>query len=250
MKPFSLILGIGAIFGLLRVLQGSPPAARLRWLAVGLLTLTGALIGARVGFVAAYSAYFRTHLQESFQLTHGGLSWPGALAGAVVIFCLSARLLRLPLLEGLDQMSRILLPMAVAVWLGSWQSGIAYGQNLPAGTWWGIQTMDESGLTSLRVPVQPAAALSLLLVLGFCEWLIRDSKHNGLKSGIIGVVFSIHALLFSFMRMDSVQHFLGLRLDTWAALFLVLAALVYLAVLLRKAQQSKKIVEMEHSYET
>jgi prolipoprotein diacylglyceryltransferase len=232
MNLFSLILGAGGSIALLRILQNSPAAQRFRWLMAGLFSMVGALLGARIGFAAAYHSYFSIHTQEIMHVTLGGLSWPGALAGGILFACLALLLFRLPLLIGLDHLSRMLLPIAAAIWLGGWQTGIAFGQLLPSGTWWGLMFRDESGLTALRVPVQPAAVISLLVVLGLIEWLMRQIQKEGLKAGVSFFVLSLHSLLFSFMRYDSVQSLLGLRLDTWAAIFFSIISSLFLAIIL------------------
>lgn len=234
MTLFSLILGAGGSIALLRLLQQTSADRRFRWLAAGVFSLAGSLLGARIGFAAAYHSYFTTHTSEISRLTQGGLSWPGALAGAILFACLSLLIFRLPFLEGLDRLSRMLLPLATAIWLGGWQAGIAFGQLLPSGTWWGLMVRDESGLTALRVPVQPTAVVSLLLMLGLIEMLMRHAKKEGLKAGITFFVFSLHSLLFSFMRYDSVQRLFGFRLDTWAAIFFSTAACLFLAIILIK----------------
>jgi prolipoprotein diacylglyceryltransferase len=121
--------------------------------------------------------------------------------------------------------------------LGGWQAGIAFGQLLPSGTWWGAMIRDESGLTALRVPVQPAAAISLLLMLGLIEWLMRQTKKEGLKAAVTFFVLNLHSLLFSFMRYDSVQRLFGIRLDTWAAIFFSVLSILFLATLLLKKKK-------------
>lgn len=234
MNLYSLILGVGGSIALLRIVSKTSAELRFRWLLTGLITMAGAILGARMVFAAAYQVYFSTHTQEIFRITMGGLSWPGALAGAILFAWLSLLVFRLPHLEGLDRLSRMLLPLATAVWLGGWQAGIAFGQLLPAGTWWGMMLRDESGLTALRVPVQPAAVVSLLLVLGLIEWLLRSTQRDGLKAAVSFFVLSLHCLLFSFMRYDSVQSVFGLRLDTWAAIFFTAFASLFLIIILFK----------------
>lgn len=238
MNLFSLILGAGGSIALLRVLQHSPAGQRFRWLTAGLISMTGALLGARIGFVAAYDTYFSTHTQEITRITSGGLSWPGALIGAILFAWIALLVFRLPKLAGLDRLSLMLLPLAAAVWLGGWHAGIAFGQLLPAGTWWGMMLRDESGLTALRVPVQPVAVVSLLVVLGLIEWLIRHTKRDGLKAAVSFFVLSLHSLVFSFMRYDSVQNLFGMRLDSWAAIFLTALSCVFMVIMLLKKQTS------------
>ena len=235
MNSFSLILGVGGSIALLRILQQTSAERRFRWLLAGILTMADAIIGARLGFAAAYHDYFSTHTTEIYRIVSGGLSWPGALAGGLLFALFSLLIFRLPLLKGFDMLSRMLLPLAAAVWLGGWQAGIGFGQLLPAGTWWGMMLRDESGLTALRVPVQPAAVISLLLILGLIEWLIRGATKDGLKAAVSFFVLSLHSLLFSFMRYDSVQRLFGFRLDTLAAiLFSVLAVLFLILILFKK----------------
>lgn len=248
MTLFSLILGAGGSIALLRLFQHTSADRRFRWLTAGVFILTGALMGARIGFAAAYHTYFSTHTSEISRLTQGGLSWPGALAGAILFACLSLLIFRLPFQEGLDRLSRMLLPLATAVWLGGWQAGIGYGQLLPSGTWWGLMLRDETGLTALRVPVQPAAVVSLLLMLGLIELLMRHVKKEGLKAGVSFFVLCLHSLLFSFMRYDSVQRLFGFRLDTWAAIFFSAVACLFLFIILIK--KKKPIIPQTTGSET
>jgi len=243
-NPFSLIVGLGASLGLLRVLRVSPPATRLRWLTAGSITLAGALFGARAGFIIAYHQYYFAHTQEILHIDQGGLSWPGAVIGAILFAWLGLRFLGFWVSDGFDKISRMLLPAAAAIWLGAWLSGLAYGQALPGGTWWGMPTPDESGLVALRAPVQPAAILSLILALLICEWLTHNAKKKGVKAAWMLFAFSIHSLLFSFMRYDSVQHLFGLRLDSWAAMAITIFAIIVLSITLIKPLKGKA-VEME-----
>ena len=99
MTPFSLMVGLGASLGLLRVLRVSPAATRLRWLTGGLITLAGALIGARAGFVIAYHQYYFAHTQEILRIDQGGLSWPGAIIGAILFAWIGLLILGFYLLQ-------------------------------------------------------------------------------------------------------------------------------------------------------
>lgn len=245
MNLFSVIIGIGASIGLLRVLQKTESGSHLRWLSAALISLAGGLIGSRIGFVAAYQQYFATHVSETYRIDLGGLSWPGALAGAILFSWIALRVLRLPLLEGADRLSRMLLPLSAAVWLAGWQAGIAYGQLLPAGTWWGMLIRDEYGLAALRVPVQPVAVLTLMALLIVCEWLTRNTKQAGFKAAWVILVLTVHCLLFSLMRYDSVQTLFGLRLETWAAIVLALLSILFLVLLTapRKPKNEEQVGE-------
>ncbi len=241
MTPFSLLIGLGASLGLLRVLQTAPASSRLRWLLAALITQIGALVGARAGYVISNLGYFKTHTQEIAALHMGGLFWPGALAGALLFGLITLLLLKLPVFEGLDRLMRMLLPLSLFAWLACWQAGLAYGRPLSAGTSWGMLMTDESGMRTLRLPLQPLAALSLILVLGAVEMLTKKMLRPGLKAGMIGLVFSLHAVFFSWLQTDPIQHYLSFRLDTWAAALFSLASLAFLIfILIRKPQGSEK----------
>ncbi len=234
MSYFSLLIGLGASFGLLRIIQRPPTPSILRWLTAGLITLFGAMIGARLGFAAAYDSYFKIFPAEIIQITKGGLSWPGAVIGAGVFALLALKLLKIPFWSGLDHLARMLLPISVAVWLGAWQAGIAYGSAVSSDTWWALNMTDSSGLTTFRVPVQPAAVLSLILMLILGEWLGRKPSKPGMQIARLATLFSIHSLLFSFFRVDPVQEVFGLRLDTWASLFFCIASLVLILMVMKQ----------------
>ncbi len=235
MSLFSLILGLGASLGLFRLLQSAEPETRIRWLVAGLLTFLGALVGARLGFALLFHEYFKTAWTEIFNIELGGLFWPGAVPGAILFAWMGCALLRLPRLTGLDRLSRMLLPLGVAAWMASWQVGVAYGHPLQAGTWWGMMSLDESGQSMLRVPIQPAAILSLLVLVLVVEFLVRKTPKPGLPSAVVGVAFFAHTLLFSLMRADPTRLIYGLRWETWSAiLFLALSISILLFTLFKK----------------
>jgi prolipoprotein diacylglyceryltransferase len=178
---FSILIGLGASLGLLRVLQVSPRETRLRWQAAGLITLAGSLIGARVGFLIAYREYFTTHPQEIPRLDLGGLSWPGAVAGALLFAWLGFKLLGFST-RTVSTASGVCCSHGRRRLAGGVVGTVAYGRPLPAGTWWGLLMPDDAGLVTLRLPLQPLALLSLLLLLPLTETLTRKSKKKGVKA--------------------------------------------------------------------
>jgi len=225
-NAFSLILAIGASFALWRVALASPSAQRNHWLTAGLISLTGALLGARTAYVLEHFYYYSLNPGQIVQFWQGGLSWIGALAGGVVILPLSTLLLQWPFWLLPDRLSRMVLPLGIATWLACWQSGVAYGIALTDGTWWGIRALNESGQIGLHSPVQPLAALSLLAFLGLLEWLLAKTKITGLRGSLVFLVFSAHMLVFTFLRADTAQTWLGLRIESWAAIVYTLLGIV------------------------
>lgn len=222
----SAIIGLGASLGLFRIAWASPSGQRNPWILSGLISLLGALIGARLFFVLEHLSFFSIHPGDVLQFWLGGLSWPGALAGAVAIIPLSARIWQWKFSDLLDRVSLIVLPLAVSAWLACWLSGTAYGQPLPEGSWWGITVMDEAGQMALRNPVQPLAALSMITFIGFLEYMSGKIQTSGLKGISICLVFCADMLLFSFLRADPAPIWHGLRIETWAAIVYTLMGII------------------------
>ncbi len=202
---FSLILAIGASFGLFQIALESLRSQRNEWLLAGSLTLGGALVGARLGYVLENLHYFSTHPGQTAAIWLGGLTWEGALAGGLLALLLAKKIWQWSFFSLLDRLSLLLLPVGIAGWLGCWLTGVAYGQTLPNGVWWGIRTLDETGTLALRVPVQLLAAISLAAFLGFSELIVRGGKPTGWRGSLLTLIFSADMLLFSFLRADPAQ---------------------------------------------
>jgi phosphatidylglycerol:prolipoprotein diacylglycerol transferase len=240
---FSLLLAIGASFGLFQIALESLRSQRNAWLLAGSLTLFGSLVGARLGYVLENLHYFGAHAGQIAAFWLGGLTWEGALAGGLLALILEKKIWQWSFFSLLDRLSLLLLPVGIAGWLGCWLTGVAYGQTLPNGVWWGIHTLDESGTLALRVPVQLLAAISLAVFLGFSELIIQRGKVTGWRGSLLTLIFSADMLLFSFLRADPAQTWLGLRFESWAALvYTVLSSAAILWILYKKGKLDK-IVE-------
>lgn len=239
-NPFSIIIGIGASVGLWRVYDRLVPAQRIKGLSTAIWALCGGLLGARLGYVIFHLQYYSLHRGEILKFWAGGVGDFGVLAGAVIFTILAALIFRSGVFRTLDLVAVMLLPVAVAGWLGCWSVGAAYGQALEPGTWWGILALDETGVTSLRVPLQPAAAASLIIFLLLAERLTRQ-RTQGLFFAANCLIFSLHTLLFSLMRADPMQILWGLRLDTLFWIFSSTAFAVVLVILLQRKSKTDKM---------
>ena len=224
MSLFSLLIGLGASLALLRLVFTSAEENRLRWLLQGLLVQAGALLGARLAFIVAHVTYYSTRRHEMLNFNSGGLWWPGAVVGALLVMVVIGMTQKEKIKDTFDRFSIFLLPAGLSFWLASWTAGIAYGVRLDPSVWWGMPMLDITGVTAPRVPVQPAAAFTLLLILGATEWLWQKPVPTGRRMGILMLVLSVHTLLFSLLRADPVQPLLGIRLDVWASILFVIVA--------------------------
>ncbi|NQS90980.1 MAG: prolipoprotein diacylglyceryl transferase, partial [Chloroflexi bacterium] len=83
LPPYAILLSISAALGLfLSWWLAKDDRPFLLDAGIGILTIS--LIGARIGFVIRNLTYFLKHVGEMPQFWLGGLSWPGALIGAVL----------------------------------------------------------------------------------------------------------------------------------------------------------------------
>ncbi len=225
MEAFSFWIGLGASLGLWRVSQGVRRPQVNDRLNAALLTLAGSLIGARLFFVLVHIAYFSAHPLEALAFWQGGLSWPGAVLGAAGAAVALSFWQDIPLPQALDQLAPLAPPLALTAWLGCWQAGCGYGPQVAAGSFLALPGRDESGLVTLRLPVQLLAALSLLTYYAWLELKAKLAPASGQKASLIALGLALNLLFFSFIQADPALYWSGLRLNTWAALIFTLCAL-------------------------
>jgi phosphatidylglycerol---prolipoprotein diacylglyceryl transferase len=236
-SAFAFLVGLGASLGLWRVIQRVPRWQASRWMNSALITLLGSLLGSRIVYVAFHTSYYAAHRLEAVEIWKGGLSWPGAVAGGLVGLVAVATIWRLPIALLADRLMPLASPLAIAVWLGCWQSGISYGGRLPPGAWWGIPTRDETGAVYTRFPVQPLAALTLVIFFWWLELKSFPREHPGRLASLAGLGLAVNLLIFSFLRADPSQLWIGVRPDVWMALGLGLFCLLAYALTFRSPRK-------------
>ena len=236
MSAFAFLVGLGASLGLWRVIQHVPRWQASRWMNSALITLLGCLLGSRIAYVAFHTSYYAAHPMEMVEIWKGGLAWPGAVAGGLLGLVAVALIWRLPFAMLADRLTPLASPLAIAVWLGCWQSGVAYGARLPQGVWWGVPTRDETGAVYTRFPVQPLAALTLVIFFWWLEVKSFPRERPGRLASLAGLGLAVNLLVFSFLRADPSQLWGGLRPDVWMALGLGLFCLLAYLLTSRKGK--------------
>jgi phosphatidylglycerol---prolipoprotein diacylglyceryl transferase len=222
MNWYALIIGLGASLGILEVVHNAPPGQVQRYVDAALLCLFASLAGARLVYVTLHSSYYGVHLQEAWQLWQGGLSAPGAMAGGLLAaFCL-AKVMHVSFFKFADILAPMLAPLAVAVWLGCWTAGVAYGLPAPVGSWWGVSALDETGVALPRFPLQLIAAFCLAVFLGRIEFAYKPFKLAGQKACLITLGINSVYLAATFLMGDPAPRWLSLRPESWMAIFLTL----------------------------
>jgi prolipoprotein diacylglyceryltransferase len=180
------------------------------------------VLGGRISFVLLNIAYYQDHLLEIPQLWLGGLSWPGALLGAVLSVLLVHWIWKESLGELADSYLPLLGLLAVGAWLAGWGAGIGYGPGTDA--WFGIPVRDIFGTVEKRWPLPVlGAVLSGAWTAGAILYPLRRHHPAGTR-GLLGAagLLAINALV-SFFRVDPAPELLGLRLESWLSLLFLAA---------------------------
>ena len=230
MQPFSLLLGLGALTGLILAGWRAPKKETIRYLDAAVGVMFGALLGSRAVMVAVNYGYYQSHPGEIFQVWLGGLSSIGALAGGIVALFIVAVWWKIPTGLLADTLLPLVGALTVTAWLGCWMDRCSYG--VPTNAWWAVPGRDEWGVLARRVPVQlMGATLSLAFI-----WLVdRASKHLSLPglSASVGL-FGLSAVMFglSYLRADPTPIWQGLRLEAWGTIGLMIFSSFIVVVLL------------------
>ena len=233
MNIYAVLTGLGAALGLWRASRAAPERSREHVINGGLFFLLGCLLGARLAYCLLHSTYFSNHPEEGIQFWQGGLFWPGAALGGSLVILILSRSWRIPLAGLVEEMTPILPPLAIAAWLGCWQTGTAYGPSAPEGAWWGLPCRDESGDLLLRFPLQMAASLLLLLFITVMELITQKWKTKGITGPATILILSVVLLAISLIRADPGLQWAGLNIDTWSSLLLSAASLASLGRIIK-----------------
>lgn len=214
----SLLLGLGGSLGLAWMIWGQKGRVSTWRLDLGLGVLAGALLGARVGFVAGDWSYFQSNKLEIPQAFLGGLSWVGAVSGGLLALIVTSGFKRQPVGSAGYAVLPLLTTLSACAWLGCWLDGCAYGK--PVTAWWGLPARDEWGIMSLRWPLQLVGALFSFIWFGMLS-RFASRLAPGLVFWIGLTGFSGGMLLLSFLRADASLVWRGMRAESWAAIALM-----------------------------
>jgi len=238
MQQFSILLGVGALFGLLLLVWRAPKIETERTLDAGLWILFAALVGGRAMAVGVNFQYYQTHPGEMLQVWLGGISGVGAFAGGLVAIIILSLWWKHPAGKLADAVLPLAGVIAIMAWLGCWADSCGYG--LPSVEWWAIPGRDEWGVLATRVPVQLLGAILTLALVWSLDWASKRIPIPGLVAAI--GLFGISAVIFtlSFLRADPIPIVNGLRLEAWAAVGLMIISLSAVVVLLLHWKFKKK----------
>jgi phosphatidylglycerol:prolipoprotein diacylglycerol transferase len=213
---FSLLLGIGAALGLFWTARQSTDFTRLDSVNAGLWGLVGALLAGRAAFVIYQWPYFQTHIIEIPQVWLGGLFWPGAVLGGLLAVAIFATVSRVQFASLADSLTPLVIALSVSGWLACWLDGSAYGPQSIA--WYAVPAWDEWSTLSLRVPTQLLGALLTIGLHGLLQFLIPRLIDSGQVASITLLGLGLINYALTYLRVDPILIWNGLRLDAWAGL--------------------------------
>jgi phosphatidylglycerol:prolipoprotein diacylglycerol transferase len=145
-------LGLAAAVGLTHRLAPRRPAAA-GWLDALLAGLVGAVIGGRIGYVAAHWDYFRAEPDEIGLVWAGGLGYHGALAGGLLGLWLWSRWRGRSFVAIAGLVAPGLALAHAFGWLACWFEGCAYGREAALGLL-AADLPDSYGVYAVRYQTQ------------------------------------------------------------------------------------------------
>ncbi|HEY1176575.1 MAG TPA: prolipoprotein diacylglyceryl transferase [Phytomonospora sp.] len=193
------------------------------------------IVGARIYHViTSPDAYFGVDgvPMDAFAIWKGGLGIPGAIVAGALGAWIACRRLGVPLSMVADALAPG-LPVAQAVGrLGNWFNQELYGGPLDA--FWAVEIDPQNRLAGhLDVATyHPTFLYELLWNLGLAllVWLLdrRLKFGKGRAFALYVLGYGIGRFWIEGMRIDPAQDFLGLRLNQWMSVAIVVGALIYL----------------------
>ncbi|HSM24644.1 MAG TPA: prolipoprotein diacylglyceryl transferase family protein [Anaerolineaceae bacterium] len=221
---YAFLIGIGTSLALLRVFQEQKVGERVTWAIAALWLLLGAWLGARIAFFIWQPAAILDFGWQAFGLREGGMVWSGAVFGAWISVWILSLAKGKSFLETADRLLIMLPPLVIMSWLAGWFSGSGYGQ-IMSSTWWIPITLDDHFEQLPRFPLQMVAAFSIFLLFLLFELRVSMNK-TGMKAAIIWSIFSVHTLIFSFLRADLRPEWMGIPWDIWFVFLCLFWALI------------------------
>lgn len=192
------------------------------WFDGALAAAAGALLVGRVAFVWLNGDYFAENPAEAWQIQRGGLNYHGALLGGLAGLWLWARLTRRPFYPYAALLAPGLALLTAFGWAACRFEGCAYGLPAAPGPL-AADLPDSLGVYALRYRTQLLGALGALAVFALSLWAGRRARPARLFWGTLAGLSLVHAAV-ALGRGDPAPMLLGLRLDLWVDLALIVVA--------------------------
>lgn len=219
MQTFTFLILLTVLLSAGWLIVRAPAGERARTADVCLVAIVGGVLLARLTHVLLHPAYFADRPDDVVRLQTGGLSWQGAVMGALIAGWLMARLRRIAFVSLLNRAAFVLPLVALATWTGCLSAFCAFGAEVvsmadyPAWMTW--EANDAYGFLAPRFSTQPVGMvlsgilLMLTILIQWRGWLYRW------RFWMMLLCFSLLMLIPDSLRGDDVLLIAGLRAHLW-----------------------------------
>jgi prolipoprotein diacylglyceryl transferase len=221
--------------------------------AIGTFGVPAGIVGARIYHVLTDWELYRHDVSKVVAIWDGGLGIWGGIAAGVGAGLLVAKRRNLPLLTMLD-VAAPALPLAQAIGrLGNYFNQELFGR--PTSLPWGLE------IDPLHRPEQyfasstfhPTFLYEMLWNLLLCVVLLRVDARKWLRPGQLFALYVAGYTLARFfiehLRVEYAHEFLGLRVNEWTSLLLLLTACGFLVVPLWRNRRHNHDHNHPHNHE-
>jgi prolipoprotein diacylglyceryl transferase len=236
LRAYGLMIALGVL--------AAVELSRVRWqrkggdaddiYAIAFWCVPAGLVGARLWHVITDNQLFRDDPMKVFAVQEGGLGIPGGIILGLAAGCWVAHRRGIDLHAAFDAILPT-VPLAQAIGrLGNWWNQELFGG--PSDLPWALEVDPEHRPPQYATDetFHPTFAYEAVWNLGLCLLLIQLDRRKLLRPGnvlpLYLVGYGIGRLWVEGLRTDPANHILGLRVNTWTSIGLVLAGAVWLAV--------------------
>ncbi|WP_328546591.1 prolipoprotein diacylglyceryl transferase [Streptomyces platensis] len=206
------------------------------------------LVGGRLYHViTTYEPYFgpNGHPLDAFKVWEGGLGIWGAVALGAVGAWIGCRRRGIPLPAYADALAPgLALGQAIGRW-GNWFNQELYGK--PTDVPWALEISSDPAIGRVGGTYHPTFLYECLWCIGVAALVIWADKRFRLGHGrafaLYVAAYCAGRAWIEYMRVDEAHHILGLRLNVWVALIVLVLAVVYFVISAKKAPGREAVVE-------
>ncbi|WP_282793157.1 prolipoprotein diacylglyceryl transferase [Streptomyces sp. CC224B] len=205
------------------------------------------LVGGRLYHVITdYQLYFGDGRDwvDAFKIWEGGLGIWGAIAFGAVGAWIGCRRRGIPLPAWADALAPgIALAQAIGRW-GNWFNQELYGRETDVPWALKITSSDDGRIPGTYHPTFLYESLWCLGVAALVIWADRRFRlGHGRAFALYVASYCVGRFWIEYMRVDDAHEFLGLRLNNWTALAVLVLAVVYLVLSARTRPGREEVVE-------
>lgn len=197
--------------------------------------IVAGMVGARAHFVLANWGYYAVKPAEIVQFWRGGMAFGGGLIAGLAACWVVARARRVSVWDLLDPLAPALATASALAWVGNLLAGSAYGR--PGRGFGYLFLPDIYGYVEYRFATQIVAAIVYILLFGALWHLLRRRTQPGLPFAVYLLLVGATQFALEFTRGDDTLFIGGLRLAQWLDATAVVAGLILLVVLRRRAMR-------------